>query len=459
MSPTRQTPEAPEKVLATMNQDGSRKWLAPKLADGYYHKRRRVLAWLLMVLFVGLPHLSINGKPAVLLDLPAREFSLFGTTFLATDTVLLMLLMMSIFVLVFLLTAKFGRVWCGWACPQTVYLDFLFRPIERAILGRHYRHQKSRTTGRHFVLYGVFLVISLYLSHAFLAYFVGIERIEEWVTRSPFEHPATFAVMAVTSALVFADFAWFREQTCLVACPYGRFQSVLLDRQSLIVGYDEERGEPRGKARDPDAGDCVDCKACVVACPTGIDIRQGLQMECIACTSCIDACDSIMSQLGRPERLIRFTTQDEQEGGEKRAFRPRVVIYSIVLTILVGALLLVGFTRSDADITFLRERGEPYTQMDNGEVRNDLLVKIVNRTEAPRIYEITLSGVEGARLVSGDLPLELGPGESGTAYMLVFTPPDVYEDGRLDVDFLVRDDGEMEEEVGYRLLGPKDGGP
>ncbi|MDP2703585.1 MAG: 4Fe-4S binding protein, partial [Candidatus Rokubacteria bacterium] len=261
-----------ERVLPTLNVDGTRRWMRPKLFEGRFLRRRRALAWALIGLFTVLPYLRMSGKPVILLDVVNRRFILFGATFLPTDTMLLMLLLVGLFIGIFLLTAIYGRVWCGWACPQTVYMEFLYRPIERLIEGGP-RAQRDlddrRLAPQRLLKYAVFGALSMFLAHTFLAYFVGVEALRHWITRSPFEHPAAFLVMAGTTALMFLDFGWFREQVCVVACPYGRFQSALLDRRSLIVGYDFRRGEPRGRlarragdgpGAPPRAlGDCIDC--------------------------------------------------------------------------------------------------------------------------------------------------------------------------------------------------------
>ena len=254
-----------ERVLPTLNPDGSRRWLSPRPSRGRFYRRRLGVAWVLIALFSLIPYLRMSGKPLVLLDVVHREFTIAGTTFLPTDTVLLMLLLVAIFVGIFLLTAVYGRVWCGWACPQTVYMEFVYRPLERLIEGTGRRATAAagrRWHPRRVAKHAVFLAVSMFLAHTFLAYFVGVEALARWVTRSPVDHPIAFLVMAGTTALMLLDFGFLREQVCLVACPYGRFQSVLLDRRSLIVGYDARRGEPRGglgRRKGGGAwGDCVD---------------------------------------------------------------------------------------------------------------------------------------------------------------------------------------------------------
>ena len=251
-------PPVPDgRVLSTLMEDGSRRWLHPRLAAGPYLRARRILAYVLIAVFTLLPYLKIGGKPAVLLDLPHREFTIFGFTFLSTDTLLLALALITLVLGICLVTALAGRVWCGWMCPQTVYMEFVFRPIERLFdgpPGARHRPGRKRTTPRTVAKYAVYLVISAYLAHTFLAYFVGVEALAQWVRRSPLEHPVSFLVMLAVTGLMMFDFAYFREQTCIVACPYGRFQSVMLDRDSLIVSYDPRRGEPRGKLGDRKSG-------------------------------------------------------------------------------------------------------------------------------------------------------------------------------------------------------------
>jgi cytochrome c oxidase accessory protein FixG len=458
---------ATERVLPTLNPDGSRRWLRPRLSPGRFLVRRRTLAWLLIALFTLIPYLRMSGKPVILLDVVHRQFTLFGATFLPTDTVLLMLLLVGIFLTIFWLTAVYGRVWCGWACPQTVYMEFVYRPIERLLGGRRRPSPGARRAVLHRALtQGVFLIVSMFLAHTFLAYFVGVDRLLRWVTRSPVEHPIAFAVMAGTSALMFLDFAWFREQVCIVACPYGRLQSVLLDRRSLIVGYDHRRGEPRGPLRrsrgnghpgSGQRGDCVDCGLCVATCPTGIDIRDGLQMECIHCTQCMDACDAVMDRIGRPRGLIRYTTRDELAGATRRILRPRIVLYPLLLAVVFGTLGWALAHRGSAEVTVLRGLGSPFTLLPSGEVSNQIRIKIVNRSEADHRYRIDVVAADAARLIAPENPVAVAAGQAFTTTVFVTAPSRGFSKGEQTIRIRVDDGSDFSVEVPYRLLGPSAG--
>jgi len=449
------------RVLPTMNEDGSRRWIRPKPTPGKWWQRRRVVAYTLMVLFVAIPYIHLHGKPLVLLDLPRREFTLFGATFLPTDTLLFMLLLLSIVIGIFLLTALFGRVWCGWACPQTVYMEFLFRPLERLLEGGRSGSMALDREGRHFhwrrvLKYAIYLVLSLFLAHTFLSYFVGVEQLAVWMRRSPFEHPTSFLVMACTTALIMFDFTYFREQTCSVACPYGRWQSVLLDRQSLIVAYDEGRGEPRarGKVKQEGAGDCIDCGACVQTCPVGIDIRDGLQMECIHCTQCADACDDIMLKVGRPQGLIRYTSRDALDGHKLSLLRPRVILYPAALILTLGAFVWTLAARENAEVTVLRGIGAPFTQEPDGRVANQIRIKVSNRGRADRAYRIEVLGAPTATVIAPENPLRVAEGDVATTSIFVLIPATEFDRGEKAVEIQVEDGEGFSTTLPWRLAGP-----
>lgn len=463
-----------ELVLPTLNPDGTRRRIRPKLYQGRIYKRRAWVGWGLIGLFVALPFIRVGGLPAIFLNVAAREFTFFGRTFFATDGVLLMLLMLSIFVGVIGLTALIGRAWCGWGCPQTVYMEFLFRPIERLFEGDRNAQLKLDERGggwRRIAKNAVFLLLSVVVANVFLAYFVGVETLGTWIASSPGAHPGGFAVMGTTAGLVFFNFAYFREQMCTVICPYARFQAALLDRDSLIIGYDEKRGEPRhkGKSRAAD-GDCVDCSACVVTCPTGIDIREGLQLECIACGQCVDACDSIMPRVKKPLGLIRYASQTTLAGGKSRVVRARVIAYFLLILALVSALLVMGSGRGGADVTVLRGIGAPFV-LDGNTVRNQVRVKIENRGTSPVAFEIEVladsQGVArplsdlGASVIVPEDPLEVAGRDQRTTSLFLLAPKGAFQGGRFPLVVRVTprtgrgsERGSESKEVPYHMLGP-----
>jgi polyferredoxin len=504
------------QVLSTLNPDGSRRWLRPRLARGRFLRARAVVGYGLIALFVALPYVRVNDRPAILLDIVAREFTFFGKTFLPTDSLLLAILGVSIFVTIFLVTALFGRVWCGWGCPQTVYMEFVYRPIERILDGPNgvrARAQPWRTVIKHVL----FLLISIFIAHIFVAYFVGIDRLIEWVQGSPLQHLTAFLVMAVVTALMMFDFGYFREQMCILACPYGRFQSVMLDRDSLIISYDPRRGEPRGKLRrgaggsdtspspvsdgiglrvlpttgssglrpksigpssghggstdtgntprrpesgavtaDSRRGDCVDCGLCVAVCPTGIDIRNGLQMECIGCAQCIDACDGVMEKLQRPRGLIRYSSQAVIEGHRARFLRPRAVVYPLILLVLIVAFFAVMFSKSvPADVLVLRGRGIPFVLTTDHMVRNNLILSITNRTREPRQFSVSVIDPAGSRLeVASDDLLTVAPGLVQKIPFLVDIPPSAFRNGTASGVFEVSDGHGYTTRLRFTLVGP-----
>lgn len=455
--------DAPDHVLSTLEGDGSRRWLYPRLSKGLLWKRRRALAYFLIVFFIALPHLRIGGRPMILLDIASRRFVFFGHTFLPTDTLLLTLFMLGVFISIVLATTFAGRVWCGWACPQTVYMEFLFRPIDRLFEGTAGKggRPKQKPTGlMALARYAIYLVLCMLLAHTFLAYFVGTDRLAQWMRRSPLEHPTSFLVMGATTLAMMFDFVFFREQLCLIACPYGRFQSVMLDRQSLIVAYDHNRGEPRKKGRHQPgdgAGDCVDCNQCVVVCPTGIDIRNGLQLECVNCTQCIDACNTVMDRVGSPRGLIRYSSQDALEGKPPKLLRVRTVAYPAILLTVVIAFFAVLSTKYSFDARLMRGRGNPFQQTRAGVVANNFRMRLTNRTLDPQVYTIRVADPPAATLGgSSSETVELDGGATTLVPIVVEAPVALLSPlGQYNGKLKITDEIGNERELNMKLLGPR----
>lgn len=472
--------EAQEHVLSTLEADGSRRWLKPKLSKGRFLVRRRVVAWGLILIFTVMPFMKINGNPPLLFDVVRRKFHIFGFTFLPTDTFLLALFMLLCFLTIFLVTALLGRVWCGWGCPQTVYMEFLFRPIERFFdgrAGRGGRPGRAPAAWRTVAKYAVYFVVCLHLAHVFLAYFVGVDQLFKWSLGSPLNHPIAFVFIFAVTAMMMFDFGFFREQLCIVACPYGRLQSALLDNASMIISYDPNRGEARGKLNGKkrkalaekdkpeqertlsleviqEHGDCIDCHECVVTCPTGIDIRDGLQLECIGCAQCIDACNAIMDRIGRPKGLIRYTSQNALENKGIKLLRPRVIIYPALIAVVLTAFLFVLTNQSSANVTLLRNLGQPFITLDDQRVQNTLRLKIVNRTDQPQTYVIEVEQPDGVGVTLQDGPVTIGPGQSETTPIQLVAPFAKFKNGRLNVTLSISDaSGPVKREI-VQMKGP-----
>lgn len=445
---------ATDRVLSTLNRDGTRHYIRPKLAHGRLLTRRRIVAYALIALFVLLPRIRIGGRPGLFIDIRGHELDVLGLRFRPTDVFSLALLGVTIAAAVFLLTALWGRVWCGWGCPQTVYLELVFRPIERWLEGS--RGQRANRM-RKAIKWLLFAALSFALSNVFLAYFVGTDRLEHWVFESPLQHPGGFGLVAAVAALMLFDFGWFREQMCIVTCPYGRLQSVLLDRQSLIVGYDAGRGEPRAKPKKKlpvvGSGDCVDCSACVAVCPTGIDIRDGLQMECIGCAQCIDACDAVMAKVGRAQGLIRYTSQDELAGKQARVLRVRTVAYPVLFAL--GAVLLAWNVRGRTGNEFAIERavGPSFVELPDGKISAQIRLRIENDSDAPRRYFLALAGAD-ATLRSQAL-YEVKPHKSLEVPLFVDVPRASFVHGERQVYLRIHDSSGAERAMRLTLLGPE----
>ncbi len=400
--------------VATINEDGSRRFIHTASVSGRFAKWRSLFAIALTAIYVALPWIQINGNPAVFLDVAHRQFHYFGLTFVGQDVWIAFFVLSGLGFCLFYLTALLGRVWCGWACPQTVFLDFA-RRIERWCEGDAPARRKldrapgsfSKTVrrGAKHVLYAFF---SLLLAHVLLSYFVSLPRLYAMMTHAPGENWSAFAFVFLIAGALWFDLAWFREQFCIVLCPYGRLQSALIDNDSLVVGYDTNRGEPRGRKGTAGAGDCVDCLRCVQVCPTGIDIRQGLQMECIGCTACIDACDDVMTKIKRPRGLIRYDSRHGFDSKATRWLRPRILLYTGLALLGAAALTYATSTLKSASVGLTRVTGIPYI-VEGGVVRNQFLVRVLNKRNAPATFQIAIadgppslhwSGAEGGITVA-----------------------------------------------------------
>jgi len=376
--------------VATISSDGKRNWIYPKKPKGkFYNKRTYVSIFFLVLLFAG-PFMKLNGHPFILLNIIERKFILFGIAFWPQDFHLFGLAMLTFIVFIILFTALFGRIWCGWACPQTIFMEMVFRKIEYLIEG-DYMQQKAlnaespnpRKLRKKILKNSIFFLISFIIANTFLAYIIGVDELFKIITDPPSQHLGGLISLTIFTLVFYGVYTKFREQACIVVCPYGRLQGVLLDKNSVVIAYDYNRGEPREKlhkGQERKAGDCIDCHQCVQVCPTGIDIRHGTQLECVNCTACIDACDSIMEKIDKPLGLIRYTSENAISKGIKFKVTGRIIAYSVVLFILLGSLITLLAIRSDVEATILRTPGMLYQELADKKVSNLYNIKIVNKT-------------------------------------------------------------------------------
>lgn len=391
------TPIQPNRdSVTTIESDGSRRFLFPSDTHGPFTTARKYAAYALIAFYLSLPWFNVGGFPAVFLDVAERRFHLFGLTFAAQDMWLLFFVITGLGFSLFFITALLGRVWCGWACPHTVFLDHVYRRIERWVEGDAVKRRaldaaplSGKKIFQRTLKHTLYLLVSAVITHLFLAYYVSLAEVWDMMRSAPAEHWGAFLFIAIATGVLYFNFAWFREQLCIVICPYGRIQSALIDDHSLVIGYDAKRGEPRGKAGTPDAGDCVACNRCVQVCPTGIDIRQGLQMECVGCTACIDACDDVMTRLKRPTGLVRYDSQKAFTGSRTRWIRPRTILYFILLLVGAGVATWAISTVKPANFGVTRMTGAPYI-VDEGTVRNQFLVRIVNKRNVPAQFVVRI---------------------------------------------------------------------
>jgi cytochrome c oxidase accessory protein FixG len=401
-APTKAAPkfQQPNRdFVTTINDDGSRNFLYPADVRGRFSRWRRFTGLFLIAVYLLLPWIPVDGYPAVFLDIAERRFHFFGYTLAAQDGWLLFFALTGVGFGLFFLTALLGRVWCGWACPQTVFLDHIYRRIERMIDGDAPARRQLAAAPlnasklfKRVLKHTLYAITSLAITHLFLAYFVSIPEVWHMMGSAPAEHWAAFLFVFISSGILYLNFAWFREQLCIVICPYGRMQSALSDDHTVTIGYDAQRGEPRGRVGTVDAGACVDCNRCVQVCPTGIDIRHGLQLECIGCAACIDACDDIMRKVKRPTGLIRYDSLVALNGGRTHWLRPRTIVYGVLLVI---GILVAGFafsTVKPANFMVMRMSGAAYF-VDRDDVRNQFMVRLLNKRNVPMRFIISLQGL------------------------------------------------------------------
>lgn len=402
--------------VATIDKEGKRVWIFSQKPKGKLSNRRTLFTLFYLILFFGLPFIKVNGHPIFLINVLERKFILFGQIFWPQDFFIFGLGMVVFVVFITLFTVVFGRIFCGWMCPQTIFMEMVFRKIEywiegdrpaQMMLAKEPWHAKKiiKKSSK----WIVFWLVSFIIANTFLAYIIGVDELEKITTEPINKHIGGFTSLFIFTSVFFFVYLWFREQVCTVVCPYGRLQSVLLDSNSIIVAYDYVRGEPRGKFKknqDREIGDCIDCAQCVKVCPTGIDIRNGTQMECVNCTACIDACNHMMDAVGLPKGLIRYDSENGIKNGKHSGFTARMKVYTSVMCALLGVLAYLLVSRTDVDVNMLRTPGQLYQQNDH-QISNLYNYKLINKTYQDKMVTLKPENFNGTIELVGETQLKI----------------------------------------------------
>lgn len=414
--------------LATVDEKGKRKWVYAHKPKGRFYTVRSLLSVFYFLVFFGLPLVQVNGRPFIMLNVPKGRFILFSKVFWPQDFFIFGLGMVAFIFFIILFTAAFGRLFCGWACPQTNFMEMMFRKIEFWVLGNAPAQRQLKTApwttkkiAKVTLKHVLFFVLSCIIANTFLAYIIGIKDLWKIITEPVSEHITGFISLIVFSGVFYAVYAFFREQACTVVCPYGRLQSVLLDKNSMIVAYDYKRGEPRRqKGINDSTGDCIDCFQCVKVCPTGIDIRNGVQMECVGCTACIDACDHIMTSIGKPKGLIRYASENSIANGQPLRYTGRMKMYTAFCGLVLTVLSVILFTRKDVDATVMRTPGILYQEVGRDSISNLYNIKVVNKTASE--IPLTIQAHTGSIRVIGKPYIEVAKEGQGAGSFFVTLP-------------------------------------
>jgi cytochrome c oxidase accessory protein FixG len=453
--------------IGTIDEEGKRKWLFPKKPAGYFTKWRTWVSYILLAFLFLAPFVRISGQPLLQFNLLERKFIIFGQIFWPQDFHLFVLAMITLVIFVTLFTVVYGRLFCGWVCPQTIFMEHVFRKIEYAIDGTWKEQMRLKKSGwtkekirKRVLKHVIFFAISFLIANTFLAYIIGSDALIEIITEPVTAHIGGLAAITVFSGVFYGVFAFFREQVCIAVCPYGRLQGAMLDRQSVVVAYDYGRGETRGKIRKNEErsevgkGDCIDCGHCVHVCPTGIDIRNGTQLECINCTACIDACDEMMEAVNLPKGLIRYTSEEQIATGEPFKFSTRAKAYTALLAVLVAVVVTLLATRTEVEAIILRTPGMLYQTNDDGTISNLYSYKIINKTNFD--LELKIEPLEEGFNISiiGDAP-SVAMQEVAEGAFFLSADPDMFNKGKVETKVAIYDqNGELLEKIKMRIMGP-----
>jgi cytochrome c oxidase accessory protein FixG len=458
--------------LATADKEGNRRWIYAKKPAGVWHRRRAWFAVALIAIMFAGPWIRIQGNPLLMLNIVERRFSILGQIFWPQDSIIFAVAGLVFITGIIVFTTAFGRLWCGWACPQTVMMEMVFRKIEYLIEGDAPEQRAldaAPWTGKKLFKKGlkhtVFFGLSFIIGNTLLAYIIGSERLLAIQLDNPSNHLVGLTFMVLFTLLFYAIFARFREQACTFICPYGRFQSAMLDENTMVVAYDHKRGEKRAPLHRGQTfsertaagqGDCVNCRQCVVVCPTGIDIRNGVQMECVNCTACIDACDSIMDKVSRPRGLIRFASLNNIERGEKQHFTKRMALYTVLLGSLITLFLFLVFTRAAVETTLLRAPGALFQKTAEGNIQNLYILKIINKTTQDLPLELKLIEPAGVLRVMGTGNVNVPATQLMQTSVLIEIDPALLKGSSTKVKVGVFSGTRRVETISTAFVGPRD---
>ncbi len=439
--------------IGTMTKTGVRKWVYPKKPKGKFTNYRTILSWIFLTIFFLTPFIKLpNGNPLFKFDVLNTEFILFGFPFFTSDFFLLAIGMLTTVFFIVIFTNIYGRIFCGWLCPQTIFLEMVFRKIEYAIEGdraKQIRLDKQEWNQEKIIKKGskwtIYLLISIIVAHVFIAYIIGSEELINIIKQGPIENSGILITMLTVGGGFLFVFSWFREQACTLVCPYGRFQGVLIDKKSIMVSYDYKRGESKNgrskfkKTEDRNAlgiGDCIDCHQCVAVCPTGIDIRNGSQLECVGCTACIDACDEIMVKIDKPKGLIRYASEEQIVSSEKFRLTPKIVAFSLLLIVFVGITTSFILNRSNVEGRFFQMTGKDY-QIENNYIMNYYRFNLINKTNQNQKVRIKISSHKNAKteLINESQLIDLQKAELKQGSMKVMIPKNEVHSYKEKIEF------------------------
>jgi cytochrome c oxidase accessory protein FixG len=450
--------------IATVDKSGKRKWVFAQKPKGRFYNLRSYLSWLLLLIFAGLPFIYVNGRPLFLFNIPEAKFILFGKVFWPQDFFIFGMAMIAFIVFIILFTSAFGRLFCGWVCPQTIFMEMVFRKIEYLVEGDAAEQKllakapwNGRKIRKKLSKHVIFYLISFVIANIFLSYIIGVKELGAIISQPVSQHIGGFLSLVVFSGIFYYVFAFFREQVCTVVCPYGRLQGVLLDRNSMVVAYDHKRGEPRGKFKKTvsnDLGDCLDCFQCVKVCPTGIDIRNGTQMDCIGCTACIDACDHMMEKTGRLKGLIRYASENGISEGKPLKYTTRMRMYSLLSVLLLGILTFLLISRKDVDVTIMRTPGMLYQERGTDSVSNLYNIKVVNKTIKAVPLTLTLEGVTGKLDIVGSKTINVKEEGQGTGSFFIVLPGKNIAERKTRLQVGIYEGNEKIDVIKTNFLGP-----